>query len=60
MIELRVAKYCNNCDEFEPDVDKTYTFGSGAYTTISCVYERRCYEMIRYLKNELKKESKDA
>lgn len=60
MIELRVAKYCNNCDEFEPDVDKTYTFGSGAYTTISRVHERRCYEMIRYLKNELKKESKDA
>lgn len=31
MIELRVAKYCNTCDEFESDVDKTYTFGSSAY-----------------------------
>ena len=60
MIELRVAKYCNNCDEFEPDVDKTYTFGSGAYTTISCVHERRCYEMIQHLKKELKKENEDA
>lgn len=61
MIELRVAKYCNDCDEFEPDVDTTYSnFGSDIYTRISCVHERRCREMIQHLKKELKKESKDA
>lgn len=60
MIELRVADYCNNCDEFEPDVDKAYSFGSDMYTMISCVHKRRWLEMIQHLKKELKKESKDA
>lgn len=60
MIELRVAKYCNNCNEFEPDVDKTYGFGVDTYTMISCVHEKRCIEMIRHLNKELKKETEDA
>lgn len=60
MIELIVADYCNNCVEFEPDVVKAYSFGSDAYTTISCLHKKRCCEMIRYLKNELKKETEDA
>lgn len=60
MIELRVAEYCNNCDEFEPDVDTTYGFGSDIYTMISCVHKRRCLEMIQHLKKELKKETEDA
>lgn len=40
MIELRVADYCNNCVEFEPDVVKAYNFGNDAYTTIDCLHKK--------------------
>lgn len=59
MIELRVADYCCECDEFEPHVDRFHAM-NGTHTIVSCEHERRCYEMVRHLKNELKKESKDA
>lgn len=59
MIELIVADYCNNCVEFEPEVN-TYSSDSDAYTMISCVHKRRCCEMIQHLKKELKKETEDA
>lgn len=59
MIELIVADYCNNCVEFEPEVN-TYSSDSDAYIMIRCIHERRCCEMIQHLKKELKKESKDA
>ena len=54
-IELKVDKFCDNCPEFKPDVDKetTVTIGYGLknYTIITCVHRERCKSMYTHLYN---------
>lgn len=60
-IILKVEGYCENCNEFEPDVDRnTYEYNSVEFleivsrttTTVTCKHAQRCRGMIEYLKRQ--------
>lgn len=56
-IRLLVEKYCQNCPEFEADVEKTDFCGSFDeihQTTVLCKHRERCKEMRKYLRKEMK------
>lgn len=70
MIELTIDPYCQNCPEFEPDVDKDIrTYRSSDFrligpitecdTTITCKHALRCKSMVRQLKKEQEKNDKN-
>lgn len=60
MINLKVEKYCENCPEFEADVDKTSYFSSSMQsihksfcnTVITCEHRGRCRVIMDYLSKE--------
>ena len=55
MINLKVEKYCENCPEFEADVDKTSYISSSMQsihesfcnTVITCEHRERCACLIK-------------
>ena len=51
MIKLKVENYCQNCNDFEPDVYKSKKYGGDTTTIVSCEYEKRCYNIYKHLKN---------
>lgn len=53
MIELRVKDWCQNCSEFEPYVYTIDEYGVNASTFITCEHEKRCFDIVKYLKREL-------
>lgn len=64
MIELNVAKYCEDCPDFEPE-NKSETLMSGTYyndmevctvNTVSCRYAKRCAAIARHIEKEMRKE----
>jgi hypothetical protein len=66
MIELILDSYCQNCPEFEPEVDmdiRTCTTSDFRLedpiticdTTITCKHKLRCKSMVRQLKKEQEK-----
>ena len=63
-INLQVEGYCENCNEFEPDVDRnTYEYNSVEFleivsrttTTVTCKHAQRCASMVHWLKDEMRK-----
>lgn len=67
MIILQIEKYCHNCPDFEPAVEKnTYSNFDIDYceerryadTLITCKYCNRCAGQMAYLKKQ--KEKKDG
>ena len=60
MIKLEVEKYCENCPEFEADVDKTSYISSSMQsihesfcnTVITCEHSERCRVIMDYLSKE--------
>ena len=54
MIELKVEDYCQDCKEFEPEVD-TYIGMTCGYEfcnhTISCKHKQRCSEIYFHIEN---------
>ena len=56
MIRLVVDDYCENCNEFEPDVEKMNCeniYGTEfTDTMITCVHKRRCKCIKNYLENK--------
>ena len=60
MIKLEVEKYCENCPEFEADVDKTSYISSSMQsihesfcnTVITCEHRERCRVIMDYLSKE--------
>ena len=65
-ITLKVEDYCQNCPEFEADVDKTkeiaFTHISfneevmiSTTTTITCVHRDRCAELRKHIERNIKK-----
>lgn len=61
MISLHVRDYCQNCPDFQPDVEKNTLEGYYDYecitrtnTTIFCAYRKRCALMYERLTEELK------
>lgn len=68
MIKLEVAGYCQNCPEFEPEVEKdvqdysrfdqkTLSFVGPRYcnTTITCEHAARCQTIRGYIQREVEK-----
>lgn len=69
MIKLQIAKYCQNCPEFEPRLTKdeqnltSFDMRSRSYvdvrccdTTITCEHAARCQTIRDYIQREVKKE----
>lgn len=61
MIKLEVEDYCQNCDEFEPDVRKDQFFAGGdvycTETTVRCEHRMRCATLVKYFKEAAKKQN---
>lgn len=59
MIKIEVADYCNECMDFDPDVErpqKLYNFGEEitiSDTVIRCINRNRCRNIARYLKKKM-------
>lgn len=64
-INLKVEEYCQNCPDFEPDVDRRTLYMEGfdpatytnvnktiCETTVECKYKRRCAAQMRYLQKQ--------
>lgn len=50
MIWLDVEPYCNDCEDFTPEVERLYADGKIYMQTVRCQYHERCrriYEAIR-------------
>lgn len=63
MIELKVAGFCHNCTEFEPEVDRDilhdYNFFGECeermvLTKVACIHEHRCRSMVNFLETQRK------
>ena len=58
MIRLEVADYCNECTDFDPDVErpqKAYSFDEELIisdTVVRCANRNRCRNIVRYLKKK--------
>ena len=62
MIKLEVKGYCNNCTEFEPDVNKDtittvspntfFCDGTINRTIVRCKHRHRCESMVDFLHKE--------
>lgn len=67
MIKLELPDFCQNCPEFEPDVDKNVLksddfFGScktRVSTIITCTHVGRCLSMMDYIVDRLKEMEKN-
>ena len=67
MIRLEIEKYCEDCSEFEPMVDKDdfeiydrflHQHVNRADTQIFCKHKKRCEKMIEFLRAWMKEENK--
>lgn len=56
-IKIEVKDYCQDCPDFDPRVKK-HDFGStlGMLTEVHCTHNRRCEEIYKTIKDELRKE----
>lgn len=58
MIRIEVADYCNECMDFDPDVErpqKVYRFDEEltiSDTVVRCANRNRCRNIARYLKKK--------
>ena len=63
MINLNVKPYCDNCGDFEPEVEKTefekFYGNSGCQTEIMCKNRRKCENIMQYLKEEMKRNGRE-
>lgn len=65
MIELIVNDFCEDCPEFEPDVEKcVIECGWGNTlkhdTTIKCKHEDRCVNIVKYMVDQARKQKKES
>ena len=57
MIRLEIADYCNNCQEFKPEVYGQNLYGNGDEyheTIIRCEHRRLCEDIKNYLEKQTK------
>lgn len=61
MIELQVEDYCHDCDGFDPVVEnRFYEFSDNIKAqTVVCSNKRRCFQLMRYLERQYKKQEVD-
>lgn len=51
MIKLDIKPYCENCENFEADVEKFYAGHGVILTHIQCSHANQCREIKNYLEN---------
>lgn len=58
MIELQVAGYCHECDNFEPTLEnRCYDYSDDVRSkVVVCSSRYHCYQMMRYLERQYEKE----
>ena len=63
MIELKVKGYCQNCQEFEPDVETiSAEYLYGGYTLdqyVMCQHRCRCESIADFIRKEIQREAND-
>lgn len=60
MIELKIKDYCQDCPEFDADIDEYLRIDGGAkHTLISCKHEKKCLSIKTHLEKTLGKEQND-
>ena len=59
MIEVKVKPYCENCKNFDPDMETLsgYFGGTGAFVKhiIKCSHRDQCASMETHIRNEIEK-----
>lgn len=69
MIKIDLPDFCQNCPEFEPDVDKNILKSDTFFgrcetlvdTTVTCTHVQRCLSMMDYIVDRAKeKENNNA
>lgn len=59
MIEVKVKPYCENCKNFDPDMETLsgYFGGTGAFVKhiIKCSHRDQCASMETHIRNEMEK-----
>ena len=59
MIEVKVKPYCENCKNFDPDMEtfSGYYGDTGAFVkhTIRCIHRDQCASMENHIRNEIEK-----
>lgn len=62
MIELKVSNYCQDCPEFDPDVDRDIFYADGESvkrrTVVFCTHRKRCESIAKTLLDRFEKEMK--
>ena len=53
MIRLEVEPYCQNCQNFDAEVNKMYGDDTPVLTVISCVRSAHCARLVRYLEKKM-------
>jgi hypothetical protein len=56
MIEVNVAKYCQDCPEFEPYCERQTSDLDGVNTYVCCAHDRRCRAIAQSILERLRKE----
>ena len=59
MIELKVEDYCQDCPRFEADVQCQQYYSMDymtCATTVKCKFRKQCRNIMKYLKEQSKKE----
>lgn len=61
MIQLDVAEYCHGCDGFDPMLEnRCYDLNEDVHSqTVVCSNKRLCYQMMRYLERQYKKQEEN-
>lgn len=58
MISLNIEKYCHDCPDFEPTVNKIFSEFDDSLVVgvVECEYRSRCKQIARHIEKEMKKE----
>lgn len=60
MIELKIKDYCQDCTEFDVDIDEYLRIdGCAKHTLIRCKHEKKCLSIKTHLETTLGKQQND-
>lgn len=59
MITLDVKPYCNECEDFEPVVERFYADCKAYHQTVTCAHMSRCASIACYIRDQMKGETNE-
>ena len=60
MITLDIRPYCDNCENFEAEVNKICSCNGHVITSIRCTNDNKCREIKNYLENYKEKKNEST